>query len=270
VYEAPTRGDFQRKVSGFIHEARKNVDAENGRIIANLAARGLAHSGALISDVVSCADRFHAEAIDKSTRLAAEFARRSNLTAAELGDAARPLLENLTIQLLARLLTQRYPQPQGQRAVAQYTQVFQQRLEGALRDIEIGFVGGMNVITPQTILNNIRVENSVVGAINTGNVQAIDVSLTNLHEAGNDKARDALKALTGAILGDRSISTAQKNELLDQVAFLTGQTTVAADKKQPGLIKATFGALTQAAGTISAISGAWQAAEPILKGLFNL
>ena len=194
MYEAPTRGDFQRKISEVIHETTKNVRTENGRIIANLAARGLAQSGALISDVVSCADRFHAKAVDKSTRIALEFVGRSNLTPAELGEAARPLLENLTIQLLAPLRTQRYQQPQAQQAATQYTQVFQQRLESALRDIQIGFIGGRHVITPEPmIFNNIKVENSVVGAINTGNVQAIDLSLTNLHNAGNDTARDALK-----------------------------------------------------------------------------
>ena len=40
------------------------------------------------------------------------------------------------------------------------------------------------------ILNNIKVDNSVVGAINTGNVRVIDVNLTHLHNAGNDRARD--------------------------------------------------------------------------------
>ena len=37
-------------------------------------------------------------------------------------------------------------------------------------------------------LNNIKVDNSVVGSINTGNVRAIDVNLTYLYGAGNDKA----------------------------------------------------------------------------------
>jgi hypothetical protein len=145
VYQAPTRGDFQRNVSVVIHEVRAKFKAENGRIISNLAARGLAGSGDLISDVVSCANRFHAEIIDRSMRLAGEFVGRSNLTPAELAQAVRPALENLTIEFLAPLITQRYPQPEGQRAMAQYTQVFQQRLEGALRDMQIGFIGGRNV-----------------------------------------------------------------------------------------------------------------------------
>jgi hypothetical protein len=271
VYEAPTRADFQAKVSSIIHETRRKLDAENGRLIVATAARGLSQNGGLISDVVSCADRLHADAIDKLTRLAAEFVGRSKLTPTDLGNAARPLLANLTIQLLARLQTQRYLQPQGQRALAQYTQVFEQRLERALRDIQIGFVGGQSVISREPlILHNIKVENSVVGSINTGNVQAIDVSLTNLRNTGNDKAGDALEALIEAILGDKSIGETQKNELVEQLAFLSEQTTVATKDRKPGVIKATLGALSQAAGTVSAVSGAWQAAEPILKNLFGL
>jgi tRNA A-37 threonylcarbamoyl transferase component Bud32 len=120
------------------------------------------------------------------------------------------------------------------------------------------------------VLNNIKVDNSVVGSINTGNVQAIDVSLTNLHNTGNDQARDALKALTEAILSDTSTGDTQKNELVEQVAFLSEQAVVNATDRNRGLIRATFSALTQAAGTVTAMAGAWQAAEPILKSLFSL
>jgi hypothetical protein len=120
------------------------------------------------------------------------------------------------------------------------------------------------------ILNNIKFDNSVVGSINTGNVEAIDVSLTYLHSAGNDRTRDALKALTEAILTDTSTPDTQKNELVEQVAFLSEQAIASAKDRRPGLIKATFSALTQAAGTVSAMAGAWQAAEPILRSAFGL
>ena len=99
--------------------------------------------------------------------------------------------------------------------------------------------------------NNFKVDNSVVGSINTGNVRAIDVNLTYLHGAGNDKARDALKALTEAVLNDASISDAQKNELIDQITFLSEQTVAGAKERKPGLIKATFNALTEASRTVS-------------------
>jgi hypothetical protein len=119
------------------------------------------------------------------------------------------------------------------------------------------------------ILNNIKVDNSVVGSINTGNVQAIDVNLTYLHSVGNDKARDALKVLTEAVVNDTSVSDTQKNELLDQITFLSEQTVAGAKDRKPGLIKATFSALTEAAHTVTSMAGAWQVAEPILRSLFG-
>jgi hypothetical protein len=68
------------------------------------------------------------------------------MTPAALGAAARPILENLEIEWLAPLRTGRYPQPQGHNVALQYAQVFRQRLDRALRDIEIGFIGGHEIV----------------------------------------------------------------------------------------------------------------------------
>ena len=96
------------------------------------------------------------------------------------------------------------------------------------------------------------------------------MNLTHLHNAGNDRARDALKALTEAILNDQSLDDTLKQELVEQVAFLSEQTVVAATDRKPGLIKPTLGALAQAARTVTTMAEAWQAAEPILRSLFGL
>jgi len=124
---------------------------------------------------------------------------------------------------------------------------------------------GARIALPPTprgsmIFNNIKVDNSTVGAINTGNVRTIDVSLTLLHESGHDHARDALKALTEAILADQSLSESQKAQMVEQVAFLSEQTVVAAPQRKLGLITATLDALTKGAGavtTIGAAHGRW-------------
>lgn len=123
--------------------------------------------------------------------------------------------------------------------------------------------------TGPVTLNNIKVDNSVVGAINTANVHTIDVSLSHLHTAGSDVAKDALKALTEAILSENKLDNNEKDELLEQVAFLSSQATTAAANRKPGLIKATFGAISTAAKTATSVATAWQACEPLLKSLFG-
>jgi hypothetical protein len=134
------------------------------------------------------------------------------------------------------------------------------------RPVEIPTMPSSGTIT----LNNIKLDNSVVGAINTGNVCDIDVNLSQLHAAGLDKLGDAIGALTEAIVSDQKIKIEEKDALLEQIAFLSSQATVAAQQRKPGMIKAALGAIGIAATTINSISGAWQICGPMLKKIFGI
>lgn len=117
---------------------------------------------------------------------------------------------------------------------------------------------------------NIKVENSQVGAINTGNVKSIDVSLTQLHSAGNDTTKEALQALTQAILDQGELAEEARNELLDHVAFIGSEAVAPPAERKSSVIKLALGALRDGAATVSGLAGAWTAAEPILKAHFGL
>lgn len=120
------------------------------------------------------------------------------------------------------------------------------------------------------ILNNIKVDNSTVGSINTGNVASIDVNITYLKEGGNEKISEALKQLTEAIINDGLLSKQDKEPLLDQVEFLSEQAAAGAKDRRPGMIKAAFGALNSAAPTISALASVWTAIAPLLLAHFGI
>ncbi len=120
------------------------------------------------------------------------------------------------------------------------------------------------------ILNNIKVDNSVVGSINTGNVQTIDVSITYLKDAGNEAVSKALKELTEAIANEATLAKADKDNMLDQLAYLSEQAAGAAKDRKPGMIKAALGAISQTAATVSAVAAAWNAAGPLLKAFFGI
>jgi hypothetical protein len=124
--------------------------------------------------------------------------------------------------------------------------------------------------TGPVTLNNIKLDNSVVGAINTGNVRDIDVNLNQLHTAGLDKLRDAISALTQAVVDDKQATAEEKNALLEQVAFLSSQATAAVQQRKLGMIRAAIGAIANTATTITSIAGAWRACEPLLKNIFGI
>jgi len=109
----------------------------------------------------------------------------------------------------------------------------------------------------------------MVGSINTGAVQTIDVSITYLKNAGSDKASIALKELAETIANDATCPDTEKNQMLDQVAFLGEQAVAGAKDRRPGLIKATFAALSNAASSVSALADAWVKAEAVIKPLLG-
>jgi hypothetical protein len=144
---------------------------------------------------------------------------------------------------------------------------------------EMDAVTGLRNFTPRIqvpdipkgplILNNIKISNSVVGSINTGNVQSIDVSITVLKEAGNAKISDALKALAEAVANSHAVSPADRDAMLDQVAYLSEQAVAAAKDRRPGMIRSALSSITKGATAVSAIATAWADAEPLLKTHFG-
>jgi hypothetical protein len=120
------------------------------------------------------------------------------------------------------------------------------------------------------ILNNIHVSDSVVGSINTGNVQTIDVSISYLNNAGDKKVSAALKTLTEAIANEVALAKQERDDLLEQVAYLSQQAVESVKERRPGMIKAALNAISQSAATFMAISEAWEHAKPLLKQLFHI
>ena len=160
-------------------------------------------------------------------------------------------------------------------AVAQTLQLRNAAIGSNAAAQQMDFVTGLRNFTPSMqvpdlppapfTLNNIHIDRSTVGAINTGEVAKIDVSITVLQQAGNKEVSEALKALTQAIIDASDTTEDSKSQTLDQVGYLSEQATAAAKDRKPGVIRATLSAITQTATTVSAVATAWSAAEPILR-----
>lgn len=163
-------------------------------------------------------------------------------------------------------------------AVAQTLQLRNAAIGSNAAAQEMDFATGLRNLTPRMqvpdlppapfTLNNIHVDRSTVGAINTGEVAKIDVSITVLQQAGNQDVSDALKALTQAIVDASDMREDSKSQTLDQVGYLSEQAVAAAKDRKPGMIKAALSSITQTATTVSAVAAAWSAAEPVLKAHF--
>jgi hypothetical protein len=150
MYERPTKGDLDRQLSNIMHHARRKAEKERSRLSTEFAAKGRGRSAALVGAVVSSLNDIHKEAVQQAMHIVHDIAERMDVPIKQITPWARPHLENIGNAVLAELL--RAASPDQRRIHAQYTLVFQQRLDGALRDIEVGFIGGSR-ISPTTSKN---------------------------------------------------------------------------------------------------------------------
>lgn len=145
MYELPTKGDLDRNLSMIMHSAHHMARAERNRLTTEFAARGMGLSTSLIGAVMGSLDKIHAESIEQAMHIVREFVGRMQpVTSKQIAVWVRPHLENLGNVVLGQLHPAGFP-VEHQRVLAQYTPVFQQRLDGALRDIEIGFIKGRSI-----------------------------------------------------------------------------------------------------------------------------
>jgi hypothetical protein len=113
-------------------------------------------------------------------------------------------------------------------------------------------------------LNNINVKNSVVGAINTGVVQSIDVSLTVMKAQGDDQIAEVIRELTEQILVSKQVGENQRSELLEQLSFLTEQLSKPKHLRKPAVIKPIFKAIGGALSGISNLLSIWEKLQMLL------
>ena len=76
------------------------------------------------------------------------------------------------------------------------------------------------VIVAGTKLNNITVNNSVVGTINTGSIGSVDQSISALIQCGEPSLAEAIKGLTETILQSGDLTRNQKNELVESLSVI--------------------------------------------------
>ena len=117
------------------------------RLTSEFAARGLVSSGALISSVAGVLDGIHKEALERASPMLRDFADRMQITPAQIAVIARPHLQNTGNSVLGELPPAGLPAVH-QKIRRQYQAIFDQRLEGTLRDFEIGFSGGRSQVRP--------------------------------------------------------------------------------------------------------------------------
>jgi hypothetical protein len=117
-------------------------------------------------------------------------------------------------------------------------------------------------------LNNIRVDRSTIGVLNTGTIQSVDNAVTALHQSGDRDLSRAILELTQAVLASTEAERDMKNNIVEVLSILSTEATAPRERRRS---KAMWPLLEQLATWVSMVPGlieVWHRVEPVLRSAF--
>jgi len=120
-----------------------------------------------------------------------------------------------------------------------------------------------------TSFNNIKVDNSVVGSINTGQVRQIDVAMDNIKIAGNEQLASLLKEFTEAVLAEKQLTAELRNELVEQLSFISSQCVLRKEARKPTIVRSILKRIEEIVTTVKSLAAIWAPLSAILQSIFG-
>jgi len=119
----------------------------------------------------------------------------------------------------------------------------------------------------QMTFNNFNINQSVIGAINTGEAQRIDVSLSQISIAGDTALHDALAEFTQALIDSSELTSEAKNETLEMLAVIADEAAKPKEQRRRSVIKAVLPSIKTVVTTASSLVLLWDKLHPLLQTL---
>ena len=123
-------------------------------------------------------------------------------------------------------------------------------------------------ITGGVTLNNIRIDNSSVGVLNTGNLQMVDSAVSVLKNNNEQQLAQAISQLTEAVASDAQLRAEDKNELVECLSILSSEATLAKEERKTGAMKALIARAYQLIQVSNNLTQLWGVVGPIIKDSF--
>jgi nucleoside phosphorylase len=146
MFEPPAKKDIDYALSILMHDVRRQVADEKNRMTLEAIKQGALNGSRFAIIIADAVDKIHATSLAQAKQILIDFVQRMDRPAPEITAWARPHLENLSNVALAGM-TPNGSSNSRERVIKQYEAAFQQRFDGTLREVEIGYVRGSGFST---------------------------------------------------------------------------------------------------------------------------
>ena len=117
-------------------------------------------------------------------------------------------------------------------------------------------------------LHNIKVDNSTVGVINTGNIETVDVAVSALHSEGKKEFAEALNQLATAVIKSTELQDAAKNQIIELLSLIAAEATAPKERQRKGAMKALIAQLKDFLSISATMTQLWEKWGPTIQIIF--
>jgi hypothetical protein len=117
-------------------------------------------------------------------------------------------------------------------------------------------------------LNQLAVDHSVIGAINTGQIRNLNVALDNVKNAGSPELANALQQLTEAVLASSELSPEKKKLAVNHLSNITDQAALPKDKRQSRIGRKILEGFERVISVSPVLLGIWDTVQPLVETIF--
>lgn len=127
----------------------------------------------------------------------------------------------------------------------------------------------LNIPQPVTYVGhgafqNINVDRSTIGSLNTGFIKNLDVRVSTLRQLGHEKVAHQLQQLTEAVVNSTQLAQEAKEEVIELLSALTNEIIKPPQSRSKSLIKSLASSLNQMLSGASSLATLWQTMNSLL------
>lgn len=120
----------------------------------------------------------------------------------------------------------------------------------------------------QTTFNNIRVNDSVVGSINTANVEKLDVRVSAMRSENRSDLADAIQKFTQTIINTSDLEPNDKDSVLECLSYLSDQALTPKSERKTTVGKTLISTLEDLLENSASIAPLWSQVRSLFDNLF--
>ena len=118
-------------------------------------------------------------------------------------------------------------------------------------------------------VNNINVDNSVIGVLNTGCIETVNNAITMLKESGADEIASAISELTQSVIDAQDASNESKNDILELLSVIADEARKPKQDRRSAVVRPLLKDLATGFSGLAGLSNLWQQYGPMIQTFFS-